>query len=57
MKEKNYITKKAYFQNNQKKGRTTQLIEKRSGKIIFEVMGISTKKDIIKTIQYINKFN
>lgn len=48
---KNLTTKKAYFRGNAKFGRTTQLIEKSTGAIIFEAMGICTKSELIAILR------
>ena len=52
MKATDYTTSKANFRNNAKYGRITNLVEKATGKIIFSAMGICSKKDLIKTMQY-----
>lgn len=51
----NYTTKKAYFRGNSRFGRTTQLIEKTTGNVVFEGMGICSKKSLIQSMNYVNK--
>lgn len=56
MKNSNYTTAKAYFRSNPKFGRTTQLIEKATGKVVFEGMGVASKNDLIKSMEYQKTF-
>ena len=51
-----YQIKKTFFRNNPKYGRTTQLIEKISGKIMIEIMGVCTLKDAYTNYLY-HKFS
>ena len=50
--KKEFITKKSYFRNDKNYGRTTQLISKKTGDLIFEGMGICSKKSLIETYEY-----
>ena len=47
----NTTTQKAYFRNNPQFGRTTKLIEKATGRVLFEGMGICSRKELWKTYQ------
>lgn len=38
----------AYFRNIKSRGRTTRLVEKVTGKVVFEGMGVCTKADLIR---------
>jgi hypothetical protein len=49
MKTQDYRAEKSYFRNNSKFGRTTKLINKISGKVVFEAMGICTITDLINS--------
>lgn len=51
----NYKTEKSYFRGNAKFGRTTKLVEKSTGKVVFEGMGICTKTELIKSMEYANR--
>jgi len=51
MDRKEVRIEKTYFRNDSKYGRTTTLIDVKTGKTLISVMGIATKKDCIATYE------
>lgn len=52
---KKLTAEKSYFKNNPKFGRSTKLINKENGIILIECLGILSKKELIKTYNYVSK--
>lgn len=51
----NFKTKKSYFKNDPKFGRSTQLIDVKTGEVVYECIGTCSKSDLIASMNYSKK--